>query len=126
MTKRVEHKYEFSFKVKDELLYSFISQARNLAIWFADKVDESEGIITFHWKDNSERAKIVKSVPRKSISYKWIDREEEEYLTFAIDIDDVTGGVILTITEFDDEDQHQAGLLWWTNTLKNLRRKVGG
>lgn len=126
MTKRVQHRYEFSFKAKDELIFTYVSSAPNLATWFADKVELKDGIFTFFWKDNSERAKIVKSVPRKSITFKWIDRIENESLIFSIETDEVTRANILVITEFDDEDQFQAGYLWWTNTLLKLRNKLGG
>jgi len=126
MTKRVEHRYEFLFKAKDEMLFSFVSTAHNLATWFADKVEEIDGIFTFHWKDNNERGKIVKSIPRKMVSFKWIDRTDDEYLTFSIETDEITNSKILVINEFDDEDQHEAGLLWWNNTMKNLRGKIGG
>jgi len=126
MSKRIQHQYEFSFKAKEELLFSFVSSAINMATWFCDKVNEENGNIHFFWKDSNERAIMIKVVHRKSVTFKWIERSEDEFLRFDIEKDEITGTTLLIITEFDEEDQHEAGKQWWENTIQKLRRKLGG
>lgn len=126
MSKRIQHQYEFSFKAKDELLFSYLSDSLHLATWFCDKAEDENGYLHFYWKDADERAKIVRVIPRKSITFKWIDRTEDEFLRFDIEKDEITGTTLLIITEFDEEDQHPVGQKWWENTILKLRRKLGG
>jgi uncharacterized protein YndB with AHSA1/START domain len=126
MGQRVKHKFEFTFKAKDELLFSYLSSPYNLATWFADKVELIGDVFTFTWKGSTERAKISKSIFKKKIVFQWIDRDNGEDLTFQIDNEEVTQVTILSIFDYDEEDQFDEAQMWWENTLSKLRRNLGG
>jgi uncharacterized protein YndB with AHSA1/START domain len=126
MTERVNYKFEFSFKAKDELLYTYLSTSYNLSAWFADDVQIKGETIYFTWNKATESAKIVKKTPKKKIVFKWLERDEEEFLTFKIDTDEVTNGTILIVSDFDDKDQVDEARMWWENTIQRLKRVIGG
>ena len=126
MKARVQYTIDFTFKAKDELLFTYLVEPFNLKVWFADKVEVSKDIYTFNWKGSSEKAKLVKEIMKKKVVYKWIERENEEFLSFEIDIDPVTGSTLLIISDFDDEGQEEAAGLLWENTISKLKRAIGG
>ena len=126
MTKRTEHKFEFDFKAKDELLYTYLSTPYNLSSWFADDVTADGDVYTFTWKGSSETAKLLKSVFKKKLIFQWIEREQEEFLTFTIYTDEVTGGTILVINDYDDQSQYDENHMMWENTIQKLKRIIGG
>lgn len=125
MTKRVLYKFEYSFKAKAQLLYSYVSVSYNLANWFADDVQVDSNKLIFTWNKSSESVQIVKEVLKKHISYKWIEREADEMLTFNIETDEVTGGTTLVVTDYDDEDQVPEARMWWDAAIERLKRIIG-
>jgi hypothetical protein len=77
--KRIQHQYEFRLKPRGTAV-QFCFFCDQHATWFCDKVNEENGNIHFFWKDSNERAKMIKVVPRKSVTFKWIERSEDEFL----------------------------------------------
>ncbi len=126
MAKRVNYNFEYVFKAKAELLYNYISTPYNLAAWFADDAQINGGVFTFTWEGSGERAKITKQIIKKKIVLKWIDRKGDEFLSFDIESDDVTGGTVLLISDFDDEDQVDEARLMWDSAIQKLKNIIGG
>lgn len=126
MAKRRCYKIEYSFKAKAELIYNYLSIPYNLATWFADDVQINQDLMIFTWEGSSERAKITKQILKKKVVFRWIDRPDEEYLTFDIETDEVTGGTVLQISDYDDEDQIQEANLMWDTAIEKLKRTIGG
>jgi uncharacterized protein YndB with AHSA1/START domain len=126
MSQRKEHKYEFTFKAKDELLYTYISTPYNLSSWFADDVQADGDNYTFTWNGSTEKAKVVKKVFKKKMIFQWVEREDEEFLTFNITTDEVTGSTLLVIFDYDDEGEYEESYMMWENTIQKLKRIIGG
>ncbi|MBT3302262.1 MAG: hypothetical protein HOD63_02350 [Bacteroidetes bacterium] len=126
MTQRVEHSYEFSFKAKDELLYTYISTPYNLSSWFADDVKADGDVYVFTWKGSSEKARATKRVFKKKLVFQWMERDAEEFLTFLISTDEVTGSTLLVIKDYDDIEQYDESYMMWENTIQKLKRIIGG
>ncbi len=126
MTKRINYKFEYTFRAKAELLYTYISTPYNLAIWFADDAKINQDVFTFTWDGADERARVIKQILRKKIVFKWIDRPKDEFLCFDIESDDVTGGTVMFISDFDEEDEVDEAKLMWDTAIEKLKRIIGG
>jgi hypothetical protein len=125
-SKRKIYSIEYVFKAKAELLYSYISIPFNLSVWFADKVEIENEILHFYWKDSKESVKLFKQAFKKKVVFHWIERPGEEYLTFTIDTDELTQSTILTITDWDDEDQMEQAKMMWNVAIDKLKKLLGG
>ncbi len=126
MTKRVKYTFEYNFIAKAELLYNYISTPYNLTTWFADDVQINGDTLTFTWNGSSESVKIDKLVMKKKVVYIWTDRDGEENLSFHIESDDVTGGTMLLVSDYDDDDQIEEANMWWDGAIQRLKRVIGG
>lgn len=125
-TKRVNYTLEYVFKAKAELLYSYLSIPFNLSVWFADKVVVENEVFHFYWKDSKESAKITKQAFKKKVVFHWLERPGEEYLNFLIETDEITLSTMLTISDWDDEDQIQQARMMWDVAIDKLKKLVGG
>lgn len=123
---RVEYTVEIPIKSSPDILYSYIASASGLSTWFADDVNVSGQVFTFFWDGTGEKAERVKQQPRKMVKFKWLDREEDEFLTFEIDQDELTQDVSLVITDFEDEDEVDDARKIWEVSVDQLRSTIGG
>jgi uncharacterized protein YndB with AHSA1/START domain len=126
MSKRVSYTMEFTFKAKAEMLYHYFITPYNLASWFADEVNVNGDTFFFTWDKTIEKARLVKQNFKKRVVFQWIERKENEYLTFLLDTDEITGETDLLITDFDDETQIESAKQIWNASIEQLRRLVGG
>ena len=126
VNKRKIYTLEYVFKAKPELLYSYLSIPFNLAVWFADKVESENEKLHFYWKNSKESVKIFKQAFKKKVIFHWIEREGEEYLTFLIESDELSGTTVLYITDWDDEDQMEQAKLMWNVAIDKLKKLLGG
>jgi uncharacterized protein YndB with AHSA1/START domain len=126
MGNRAAYKYDFTFLARPELLYSYLSLPYNLALWFADKVDSRGDYFQFSWKDSTEKAKVIKQIPKKKIIFKWVERESEEQMVFEIDTDEITGATILSVMDFDFDTELGNAKMWWEYAIERLKRQIGG
>lgn len=76
---------EFPVRCSPSILYDFLATPTGLSEWFADKVDERDGIFYFAWDSNVEKAEVVETVEDKFIRYRWDGAPASEYFEFAID-----------------------------------------
>lgn len=123
---RTLYTLEYTFKAKAELLYSYIAIPFNLSVWFADKVEVENEVYSFYWKDSKEIAKMSKQAFKKKVVFHWLERRGEEFLTFQIDTDELTGSTVLTISDWDDTDQLEQAELMWNGAIDKLKKLVGG
>ena len=126
MTKRVSYTLEYTFKAKAEMLYQYFITPYNLASWFADEVTVSGDSFTFSWENSVEKARLIKQNYKKRVVFQWTERKDNEYLTFLLDTDEITGETDLLITDFDDETQIESAKQIWNASIENLKRLVGG
>src|ERR1035437_9333631 len=101
MSKRISYTLEYTFKAKAEMLYHYFLTPYNLASWFADEVDVNGDTYIFSWDNSVEKARLVKQNFKKRVVFQWTDRKENEFLSFILDTDEITGETDLMITDFD-------------------------
>jgi uncharacterized protein YndB with AHSA1/START domain len=126
MSERQQYRVEFPVQAKPELVFNYMTDPSGLAAWFADDVTINGDQYTFYWEGSEEGAKLVKRKPHNLVKYKWTDREEEEYLTFEIQKDDLTNDTAIVVYDYDEEDEIEEAKLMWESAIEQLKGTIGG
>jgi uncharacterized protein YndB with AHSA1/START domain len=126
MAERVKFTLEYIFNSSPEFLYSYISTASGLAIWFADDVQINGDIYTFIWEGSEEKAKLLSKRINKYVKFQWLDRDNNEYFSFEIDQDALTGDVAIVITDFENADELHEAQMIYDVSIDRLRQTIGG
>lgn len=116
---------EFPVRCSPVILYEFLSTPAGLSEWFADKVDERDGIFYFAWDSNVEKAEIVEAVEDKFVRYRWQGAPANEYFEFAIDKSEITNQTILVIKDFAEKKDIKDQTLLWDHQVKDLFHRLG-
>ena len=89
------------------ILYDFLATSSGLQEWFADKVDDQDGVFTFSWDGSEDTAEMVDSEEEKFIRFHWSHAPKEEYFEFSIEKSEVTNQTILVIKDFAEKKRDQ-------------------
>ena len=126
MSDRKQYTCEFQFNARPQLIYNYISNPSGLAAWFADDVNVNENIFTFVWESEEEKSRLARYKRNEYARFEWIERDENEFLEFKITPDQLSGGVTLTITDFEEADEVEEAKMVLDRLVENLRATVGG
>ena len=125
MSKKVKYTLEYPVRCSPGILYEFLSNPSGLQEWFADKVDERDGLYSFGWDGSEEEAEVMESEENKFIRYHWLHTPKDEYFEFKIDKSEVTNQTILTITDFADKKEIKDQSQLWETQVKDLFYRLG-
>ncbi len=125
MSKKVLYTLEYPVRCSPVILYDFLSTPAGLQEWFADKVDERDGVFSFTWNDFTEEAEVLQTEEGKSIRYHWLHAPADEYFEFSIDKSEVTNLTILIIHDFADKKEIKDQSLLWETQVKDLFYRLG-
>ena len=126
MSDRIKFEMEFPIKVSQKLLFQYISTPSGLSEWFADNVNSRGEIFIFIWNDSEESAKLIRKINNEKIQFQWLDDEETDYyFELRIQFDEITKDVSLIVTDFAEDEEDEAKLLWDNNVVK-LKQAIGG
>lgn len=125
MSKKVKFTLEYPVRCSPGILYEFLSSPTGLQEWFADKVDEKDGLYSFSWNGSAEEAEVMESEENKFIRYHWINSLKDEYFEFKIDKSEVTNLTILTITDFAEKKEIKDQSQLWETQIKDLFYRLG-
>ena len=123
---RARFTVEYMIKSSPEFLFSYISSPSGLSEWFADDVRLNGDIFTFEWEGSEEKAKLLSKRINKFVKFQWLDKGPDEYFSFEIDQDDLTGDVALNVTDFEDESSIREAELIYNVSVDKLRQTIGG
>ncbi len=125
MSKKVLYTLEYPVRCSPSILYEFLSTPAGLQEWFADKVDERDGVFSFSWNGTEDKAKLLEKEEDKFIRFRWNYMHKDEYFEFSIDRSEVTNQTILLVKDFaekkDIKDQSQL----WEYQVKELFHRLG-
>jgi len=126
MSKKQLYTLEYKVRCSPSILFEFLSTPTGLQEWFADKVDEWEGVLSFSWGGGTpDKAKILDQEEDKFIRYHWLHSEKGEYFEFRIATTEISNQTILIIADFaekaDIKDQSQL----WDYQVKDLLHRLG-
>lgn len=125
MSKKVLYTLEYPVRCSPGILYEFLSTPAGLQEWFADQVDEQDGVFTFGWNGTEDKADLLEKEEAKFIRFHWTHSQKGEYFEFLIERSEVTNQTILVVKDFaekkDIKDQSQL----WEYQVKDLFHRVG-
>lgn len=128
MSKKVKYTVEYPVRCSPTILYEFLSTSSGLQEWFADKVEESDGIFKFSWSGSthSENAEVIEKEENKFIRFRWFDAPDGEYFEFSIEKSEVTNQTILVIHDFAEKKEINDQSMLWEAQVKDLFHRIGG
>ncbi|GAC1381858.1 MAG: START-like domain-containing protein [Ginsengibacter sp.] len=125
MTKKVKFTLEYPVRCSPTILYQFLSTPSGLQEWFADQVDDQDGLFTFSWNGTSEEAELVESEENKHVKFRWVESPESEFFEFNIEKSEVTSQTILIINDFADKKDIKDQSRLWEAQVKDLFHRLG-
>jgi uncharacterized protein YndB with AHSA1/START domain len=125
MTKKQLYTLEYPVRCSPAILYEFLSTSSGLQEWFADKVDDQNGVFTFSWNGSEEHAEVLEKEDDKFIRFHWSHAPKEEYFEFSIEKSEVTNQTILVIKDFAEKKEIKDQRMLWDYQVKDLFHRLG-
>ena len=125
MSKKQLYTLEHPVRCSPTILFDFLSTSSGLQEWFADKVDDQNGVFTFSWNGSEEYAEVLESEEEKFIRFHWTHAPKEEYFEFAIEKSEVTNQTILVIRDFAEKKEIKDQAMLWDYQVKDLFHRLG-
>jgi uncharacterized protein YndB with AHSA1/START domain len=125
MSKKVLYRIEHPVRCSPAILFEFMSNSSALQEWFADKVEDRDGIYTFTWDGTSQKAEVLERIDNNVIRYRWMDGPDDEYFEFKIDKSEITNQTMLVISDFADKKDIKDQTQLWDYQLKDLFHRIG-
>lgn len=127
MSDRVPLVIEFPVRCSAAMLYTFLSTPSGLSEWFCDDVNSRGDTYCFFWGETEEVASIVGKKTNYFIQYKWDhdDSANRFSFEFRIDVDDLTGDGLLTLTDYIEQDEESEMRSLWQSQIMTLLRTIG-
>ena len=116
---------EYAVRCSPTILYDFLSSSNGLGEWFADKVDDKEGIFTFSWNGSAEKAELVEKEHEKFVRFHWLAAPKEEFFEFRIEKTEVSNQTILIIKDFAEKGEIKDQTALWNYQVKDLFHRLG-
>ena len=126
---KIDIEYPLAIK-SPALIWEQISSAHGLERWFADHVNEEDGIFTFTWgepwtEQDVREAHVLESVVNDHIRMKWDEEDDDSYFEMRIAKSDLTHQLNLLITDFADDDDVDGLKILWESMLDRLHMASG-
>ena len=125
MSKKVKYTLEYPIRCSPGILYEFLSTPAGLQEWFADKVDERDGIFSFSWNGSNEDAELMESEENKFIRFHWLHTPPGEFFEFRIEKSEVTNLTILIVNDFAEKKEIKDQSQLWETQVKDLFYRLG-
>ena len=125
MSKKVLYTLEFPVRCSPGILYEFLATPSGLQEWFADKVDERDGIFSFNWNGSDEKAELLERELDKFVRYRWTHSPKEEYFEFRIERTEISNQTILIVKDFADKKEIKDQSRLWDYQVKDLFHRIG-
>ena len=125
MSKKVLFTLEYPVRCSPGILYEFLRTPAGLQEWFAEKVDERDGMFSFSWNGSDEKAELLDSEEDKFVRFRWMHQQKDEFFELRIDKSDITNQTILVVKDFADKKEIKDQTLLWESQLKDLFHRLG-
>jgi uncharacterized protein YndB with AHSA1/START domain len=107
-------------------LWNHLTTPTGLSEWFADDVSIDGNIFTFTWNKFSEEAEQIAISPFSYTRFRWLDENDPKvFFEFRLQTNEITGGIVLEITDFAEEDEKEESITLWDSQIKILKRTLG-
>ncbi|MBL0182374.1 MAG: ATPase [Chitinophagaceae bacterium] len=125
MSKKVLYTLEYPVRCSPSILYEFLISPAGLQEWFADKVDEKEGVYSFSWNGSVDKARLLETEEDKFVRFRWDHMAKDEYFEWRIEKSEVTNQTILLISDFADKKEIKDQSQLWEYQVKELFHRLG-
>ncbi len=125
MSKKQLYTLEYPVRCSPGILYDFLATSSGLQEWFADKVDDQDGIFYFSWNGSEETAELMDSEEEKFVRFHWSHAPKEEFFEFSIEKSEVTNQTILVIKDFAEKKEIKDQSMLWDHQVKDLLHRIG-
>lgn len=125
-----KEKFEMEFLLRTSLksLDTMLSTPSGLSEWFADDVNIKDDVYSFYWDGVSEEARLLSKKNNARVKWRWIEAEEakeDTFFEFRYEVDPMTKSVILTVTDFAEDDEMEEIQRLWDKQIGTLKRMLG-
>jgi uncharacterized protein YndB with AHSA1/START domain len=126
MSKKLLYTLEYPVRCSPGILFEFLSTPAGLQEWFADKVDERDGVFSFSWSGGvPDKAELLEQEQDKYVRYHWLHTGKEEYFEFKIEKAEITNQTILVIKDFAEKAEIKDQSQLWETQVKDLFHRLG-
>jgi len=125
MSKRVLNTLAYPVRFSQGILFYFLRTPAGLQEWFADKVDERDGVFSFSWNGTEDKAELLESEEDKFVRFRWNHMAKDEYFEWRIDKSEVTNQTILVISDFAEKKEIKDQSQLWEYQVKELFHRLG-
>jgi uncharacterized protein YndB with AHSA1/START domain len=126
MSKKQLFTLEFPVRCSPTILWDFLSTPSGLQEWFADKVDERDGIYSFTWSGGApDKAEVLDQEEEYFIKYRWTHSDKAEYFEFRIEKTEISNQTILIIKDFAEKSEIKDQSQLWDYQIKELFHRLG-
>ena len=125
MSKKQQYTLEYPVRCCPKIVYELLSTPSGLQEWFADKVDERDGIFSFSWNGSDETAELLESEEDEFIRFHWSHTPKEEFFEFRIEKSEITNQTILVIKDFAEKKEIKDQSMLWDYQVKDLFHRIG-
>lgn len=116
---------EYPVRCSPTILYEFLATSNGLGEWFAESVDERDGMFYFTWNGSEEEAEMTEQEEERLVRFHWEGAPKEEYFEFRIDKSEITNQTILVITDFAEKKDIKDQTQLWDYQVKDLFHRLG-
>ena len=122
---KIHVEYVFN-KASKTALWNYLTTSTGLSEWFADDVHIREKEYTFVWNKSPVKAELLIMVPNSKVRFKWVEDETpDSYFEFKLHTDEITGAIVLEITDFAEPEEKGHTINLWDSQIKELKRILG-
>jgi uncharacterized protein YndB with AHSA1/START domain len=124
---RLKFELEYTLNCSPKVLFSRLSTPEGLGEWFAEQVNVDGDLFSFFWNNTETKARLSALKENKLVRFEWVEMENEEtnYFEFRINVEELTGGLALIISDFADEDEKDDAIYLWDSQINDLKRILG-
>jgi uncharacterized protein YndB with AHSA1/START domain len=116
---------EYPVRSSPAILFEFLSTPAGLQEWFAEKVDERDGVFSFTWNGSTDKAEMMEMEEDKFIRFHWLQAPVTEYFEFAIEKSEVSNQTILIIKDFSEKKDIPDQKRLWDFQVADLFHRIG-
>ncbi len=116
---------EYTINTPPNILFYRLNNPSGLEEWFANRVNEKDGIYTFKWDQSEQKAKLLETKKNVFVKFKWLDSEDDTFFEFRIQKQELTGDVALKITDFAEADEKEDIIGMWDEQIDGLKHTLG-
>lgn len=125
MSKKQLFSLEYPVRCSPTILYEFLATSSGLQEWFADKVDDHDGVFSFSWNGSEDTAEVVAHEEEHFIRFHWSHAPADEFFEFSIEKSEVTNQTILVIKDFAEKRDIKDQSMLWGHQVKDLFHRLG-